>query len=58
MKKEEKLKYYVEKMIEIQNYGDEEAGHSWADDELCNLLVSLGYEEVVKEYEKIEKWYA
>ena len=40
-------------------YGaDEETAHSLADDLLCILLESLGYEKTVEEYNKIEKWYA
>lgn len=29
-----------------------------SDDILCELLTRLGYEEVVKEYNKVPKWYA
>jgi hypothetical protein len=29
-----------------------------ADDILCNLLVSLGYKEVVDAWEEVPKWYA
>jgi hypothetical protein len=32
--------------------------HSSADKVLCQLLRSLGYDEVVNEYELIDKWYA
>ena len=38
--------------------GDEEVTHSNADDILCKLLVSLGYKDVVDEWEKIDKWYS
>jgi len=37
---------------------DEEQSHMVADDILCRLLCTLGYEDVVREYEKIDKWYA
>mgnify|MGYP007046703479 CR=1 FL=1 len=37
---------------------DLEADHSSADKVLCQLLRSLGYDEVVNEYELIDKWYA
>jgi len=37
---------------------DVETGHGEADNILCELLCFLGYEEVVKEYDEIEKWYA
>lgn len=32
--------------------------HVEADDVLCKLLVALGYADVVKEYAKVEKWFA
>lgn len=38
--------------------GDPEASHSVADAALCDLLVSLGYQDVVDAWEKVEKWYA
>ncbi len=36
----------------------DEEGHKRADDILCELLNTLGYEDVVKEYEKVGKWYS
>lgn len=38
--------------------GDVEIAHSHADTILCMFLISLGYADVVGEYESIEKWYA
>lgn len=38
--------------------GDPEAGHSTADYVLCEFLTELGYEDVVDEWCKVEKWYA
>ena len=32
--------------------------HSSADDVLCALLSALGYDDVVTEYHKVNKWYA
>ena len=38
--------------------GDAEAAHSKADSVLCELLSTLGYEDVVKAYDEIQpKWY-
>lgn len=37
---------------------DIESAHSKADDVLCNLLVSLGYTDIVAEYDSIPKWFA
>lgn len=49
---------YIEKMKELQNARDTEGSHIDADDLLCELLVELGFQEVVDEYNKIGKWYA
>ena len=37
---------------------DTECCHLRADEILCGLLEKLGYGDVVRAYEKIEKWYA
>ena len=37
---------------------DAESGHVDADNVLCELLYSLGYEDVVAEWGKIRQWYA
>jgi hypothetical protein len=42
----------------FQGDGDIEIAHSRADDVLCKLLTALGYEDVVREYDKVPKWYA
>jgi len=49
---------YIERLHELQGDGDPEATHAAADAVLCDLLRALGYEDVVGEWEKIEKWYA
>lgn len=41
-----------------QASGDIEVAHCNADGVLCELLKSLGYDDVVAEWEKIDKWYA
>lgn len=38
--------------------GDPEAAHANADDILCELLKTLGYEDVVIAWQSVEKWYA
>ncbi|CAA2139623.1 hypothetical protein [Hyphomicrobium sp. ghe19] len=46
------------KLKQAQETGDTERAHADADDVLCELLRSLGYENVVAEWEKVDKWYA
>ena len=41
-----------------ENAADIEADHSNADQTLCDLLRALGHDEIVNEYESIDKWYA
>lgn len=41
-----------------QDNGDIEAAHGNADDVLCSLLRSLGYDDVVDEWHQVGKWYA
>lgn len=38
--------------------GDQEMDHVRADDALCDLLRSLGYDDVVDAFEAVGKWYA
>jgi len=47
----------ITKLRECQRIGDEEEAHGDADGVLCDLLTSLGYEEVVAEWLKVRKWY-
>lgn len=49
--KEVKQKYEIEQ-------DDEEAAHVLADTVLCDLLESLGYTDIVEEFNSIHKWYA
>lgn len=48
----------IEKLKEQQNNEDTEVAHSIADTILCRLLESLEYSDVIREYDKVEKWYA
>ena len=54
MTKEEAIKT----LEEAQNNFDTENAHRKADGVLCKLLESLGYEDVVNEWCKVEKWYS
>ncbi len=44
--------------LEDANKYDTEAAHVRADIVLCDLLESLGYEDVVKAWDRVSKWYA
>ncbi|MFZ2809438.1 MAG: hypothetical protein WAZ60_23895 [Desulfosalsimonadaceae bacterium] len=48
---------YIKKMKDADS-GDTEQAHGQADDLLCELLVKIGYSQVIDEYNKIDKWYA
>jgi len=48
----------VEKLKGLQGPGDTESNHIMADEVLCQLLNSLGFQDVVSEYSKIDMWYA
>lgn len=48
----------IKQLKELQSSSDIESIHSQADKILCSYLRSIGEVDLVKEYEKIEKWYA
>jgi len=48
----------IEKLKECQKSGDPERAHGESDKVLCNLLISLGYSDVVSEWAKVPKWYS
>lgn len=58
IKKTQQIEQYKLRMIAIKESDDCELAHEEADDLLCEILESLGYKEVVKAYDDIEKWYA
>ena len=47
-----------DKLMSEQTNGDTEGAHCNADDYLIELLNGLGLHDIVKEYSKIDKWYA
>lgn len=53
-------KEFADQMQElaINWQSDEEMFHRHADDLICKLLVSLGYEEGIKVFDETPKWYA
>lgn len=48
----------IAKLKALQADNDTEVAHIRADDVLVALLSELGFDDVVSEYDKIEKWYA
>ena len=62
------MKHYLEALKQITIYlkqgkkgtrlYDREDAHMDADDILCNMLIELGYIDIVEEYKSIPKWYA
>jgi hypothetical protein len=57
MTKEELIKVYIEKLERYPKL-DRASAHILADARLCELLIDLGYDEVVEAWEKIEKEYS
>jgi hypothetical protein len=54
----EAVELIKDKLIKEQSNDDTEIAHCNADDLLCDLLVELGFVDIVKEYSRIDKWYA
>ena len=48
----------INELKQWQAHDDEEMEHIRADEILCELLISLGYQDVVDEWKKVGKWYA
>jgi len=48
----------IDALKALQDSDDKEMAHFAADVVLCRLLRALGYEDVVKEWNAIDKWYA
>lgn len=47
-----------DKYVDELNEYTKEADHEYSDDTLCQLLLDLGYEDVVEAYKKVPKWYS
>lgn len=59
MKRNNKLlKKALGQMVLQQKETDNEVAHSRADDILCDTLKALGFGELVKAFDEIDKWYA
>jgi len=48
----------IAELIELTQLQDTEEAHISADDVLCQLLINLGHEEVVRAFHQVRKWYA
>ncbi|MDR7940104.1 hypothetical protein RIU82_09135 [Enterobacter soli] len=48
----------IAKLRTLQEGYDPESDHAEADKVICDLLTSLGYEDVVIEFDRVDKWYA
>jgi hypothetical protein len=53
-----KRKEAIGELREIQEIANVEVAHRLADGVLCRLLHSLGYTDVVAEYNKVVRWYS
>ena len=52
--------YFYDKMksIQLSNKEDPEAVHSEMDNLMCDVLISLGYEDGIKIFKETKKYYA
>lgn len=48
----------IDKLNEVAKSDDYEMAHSVADGVLCEVLIALGYEDIVEAWNKVGKWYA
>ena len=58
MNKKQLIDKYLAKLEEIQKNKDVEVRHVREDDLLCDLLIELGFEDLVELYESSTKWYS
>lgn len=58
MNKKQLMDKYLAKLEEIQKNGDVEVRHGREDDLLCDLLIELGFEDIVELYKSSTKWYS
>ena len=56
--KRKQIKKIKQHLIKLQFELDTEYAHVQADECLCILIELLGYKKIVREYKKIDKWYA
>jgi len=56
--KDEMRAEILERLRRIAAGGDTEMDHHDADEVLCELLIHLGYKDIVDAWAKVDKWYA
>ena len=49
---------FIQRLEQIFRGTDTESQHIHADEALCDLLILLGYGDIVRYYIKIPKWYS
>jgi hypothetical protein len=49
---------FAQRMRQFAEMDDSEAAHSSADGLLCDVLEALGYDEGIKVYRDMKKWYS
>ena len=52
------IKKYEDRMRPLKDMWDKESAHGDADDILIEVLTELGYDELVRLWEIVPKWYA
>lgn len=55
---EEQRKEFLAKLEECQENDDTEAAHIYADKLLCEVLITLGYKDIVEAWDDVSKWYS
>ena len=53
-----KERNYLEEMRRLRTFTDPEIAHAEADGILTDVLLDLGYKELVEAYEAVWKWYS
>ena len=58
MKKNKKAEESIKYLRACQKINETEGAHWDANQILCDLLIFLGFENVVNEWRKVKKWYS
>lgn len=55
---DEERQRIIAELTHLQGMGDIELAHCMADDQLRELLITLGFFDVVEAYDEVPKWFA